>query len=87
MACDDFLESLAKHSLVHLNSEAAREKSILDLYFTNRSSLARHIAAVPDISDHDCAILSDTYLSPVIKSTPVRQVWVWELSKLGKDAR
>ena len=61
LACDAFLESLAEHSLVQLNSEATREKSIPDLYFTNHPSLARHIAAVPGISDHDCAILADTY--------------------------
>ena len=77
LACDDFLESLAEHSLVQLNSEATREKSILDLYFTNRPSLARHIAAVLGVSDHDCAILADTYLSPVINSTPAWRVWVW----------
>ena len=83
LACDDFLESLPEHSLVQLNSEATREKSILDLYFTNRPSLARHIA-VPGISDHDCAILTDTYLSPVINNTPVWRVCVWSQANREK---
>ena len=79
-----FLESLAEHSLVQLNSEATREKSILDLYFTNCPSLAHHIAAVPGISDHACAILADTYLSPVINSTPAWRVWVWSQANWAK---
>ena len=83
LACDDFLESLAEHSLVQLNSEATREKSILDLYFTNRPSLAHHIA-VPGISDHDCAILTDTYLSPVINNTTVWQVCAWSQANWAK---
>ena len=87
LACDNFLESLAEHSLVQLNSEATREKSILDLYFTNRPSLARHVAAVPGISDHDCAILADAYLSPVINSAPARRVWVWSQANWAKMRR
>ena len=43
-----------------------RQKSILDLYITNRPSFVKSVTAVPNISDHEAATLADSNISAYV---------------------
>ena len=60
------IESLNDHHLVQLQREVTREKSILELYITNRPALVKSINTVPNISDHEGAIVVDSAITPVV---------------------
>ena len=54
-----------------MQRDFTREQSVLDLYITNRPSLVKSISNVPNISDHEAAIIVDSNIRPVfIKSKP-----------------
>ena len=68
------IESLNDHHLVQLQREVTREKSILDLYITNRPALVKSINTVPNISDHEGAIVVDSAITPVLNKKTQRTI-------------
>ena len=76
-ASDDFLETLADHSMQQMNENSTREGAVLDLFITNKPTLVRNMDTTPSISDHESAIIADCYLKPVITTKPPRRVFVW----------
>ena len=67
------LATLQKHHLVQLQRETTRENSILDLYITNRPTLTKEINTIPNISDHEGAILVDASITPMATMKPPRK--------------
>ena len=59
------IDSLDDHHLTQMQREPTREKNVLDLYITNRPTLMKSINNVPNISDHEGAILVDSSIKPV----------------------
>ena len=59
------IDSLADHHLSQMQRETTCESSVLDLYITNRPTLVKTINTVPNISDHEGAVLVDSNIKPV----------------------
>ena len=53
------VSSLNDHHLIQQQREPTRQNNILDLYITNKPSLTKCMNTVPNISDHEGAILVD----------------------------
>ena len=63
--------SLNDHHLQQMQREPTRESSVLDLFITNKPSLVKNFCNIPNISDHEGAILADTNIRPsFIKKKP-----------------
>ena len=81
------IESLNDHHLVQLQRETTREKSILDLYITNRPGLVKSINTVPNISDHEGAIVVDSAITPTKLTLALpgysRVLKIWRRSSLA----
>ena len=75
--CRDLIEILNDHHLTQLQREPTRGEALLDLYCTNRPTLVKSITTVPNISDHDGAIVADTDIIPKINKKKPREYSVW----------
>ena len=54
------INSLNEHFLTQIQRQPTRENSVLDLFITNKPSLVKSVYNVPNISDHEGAILVDS---------------------------
>ena len=65
------IDTLGEHHLSQMQRKSTRAGNTLDLYITNRPSLVKAIDVVPNISDHDAAIIADSNITAVTsKKTP-----------------
>ena len=60
------INTLNEHFLSQLQRLPTREENVLDLYITNKPSQVKSIYNVPNISDHEGAIVVDSNIRPVI---------------------
>ena len=61
--CNTFLDFMAHHSLVQMNSQPTRCNSILDIFLTNQPLSISNIEILPGISDHEAvSVQSDMYV-------------------------
>ena len=54
------INTLQENHLCQLQRETTRQNSILDLYITNKPQLVKAMNTVPNISDHEGAVLVDS---------------------------
>ena len=64
-ASEMLIDTLNEHGLSQLQRDPTREDSVLDLYITNRSTLVQTTNNIPNISDHEGAILVDSNIKPM----------------------
>ena len=67
-----------------MQREPTREKSVLDLYITNRPGLVKSMATIPSFSDHDGAILVDSDVIPAYNKKKPRKTYVFSQAKWCK---
>ena len=60
-----------------MQRESTREKSLLDLFITNRPSLVKSISTTPNISDYDAAIVVDSAIYPITTQKVPRKVYIF----------
>ena len=83
-ASQKLITSLRDHHLSQMQREPTREKSVLDLYITNRPGLVKSMATIPSFSDHDGVILVDSDVIPAYNKKKPRKTYVFSQSKWCK---
>ena len=78
------LSTLQKHHLVQMQRETTRESSVLDLYITNRPSLTKEMNTIPNISDHEGAIVVDASITPFKSEKPPRKYFLYSKANWPK---
>ena len=60
--------------ITQIQKEPTREKNVLDLFFTNNTSLVKSTNVIPGISDHEMVII-DSDIRPKLAKPPKRKVY------------
>ena len=67
--CNIVLDFIADHGFSQLVHTPTRNNNILDIFFTNQSSLTKSCEVIPGISDHEIVSISTSVTIPNSKST------------------
>ncbi|XP_053380040.1 uncharacterized protein LOC128548699 [Mercenaria mercenaria] len=68
-----------KHGLTQVHNQPTRQESILDLVFTNNSSLTKTSTSIPGISDH-AMVVTDSDISPVYNVQKPRRIYLFPMA-------
>ena len=79
--CQNLINILGDAHLHQMQREDTREDAILELFYTNKSSLVNSIHTIPGISDHDGIILADMSIKAVVNKKPPRKAPIWSKAK------
>ena len=71
------LDIASDHMLENIQKEPTREKNVVDLYFTNNTSLVKYSQTLPGISDHEMIII-DSDIKPQYKKQIPRKVYSYK---------
>ena len=74
--CNIVLDFIADHGFSQLVHTPTRNNNILDIFFTNQSSLTKSCEVIQGISDHDIVFISTSVTIPYSKST-ARNILLW----------
>ena len=64
-------------NLQQLVNFATRGENILDLLFSNNTSMLCQLTEIPGISDHTSAVIADVNCSPVKSKSISRKIYKW----------
>ena len=82
--CTRLINILHSFSLSQLQTQPTRQKSVLDLFCTNKPGLVKNISLTPGISDHDGVVVVDMALKAVINKKPQRRIPLWSKADWDK---
>ncbi len=72
--CDDLLQLAEQRGLSQIQREPTRERSVLDLYFTNNPGLVKSQHTIPDLSDHDMLVVGFS-IRPITQTKKPRKIF------------
>ena len=84
--CEDLIQFANDQSLVQLQRETTRERSVLDLYFTNKPGLVKCHRTIQGISDHQMIVV-DANIKPIAANKKAPRSLQIQQSQLGQNER
>ena len=65
-----------EHGLTQVHDQPTRQENILDLVFTDNSSLVKHSQSIPGISDH-AMVVTDSDVKPIYNKQKPRKIYLF----------
>ena len=72
---NSLLDICSDMGLTQMNNHPTRKENILDLSFTNNTTLVRHKEMLPGIGNHDSAIKVDSMIKPMVCQCNPRRIY------------